>query len=334
MRNAEDLLVPLVANLASSPPDQVESILARVSPKGDWPKFHSTLPRFPDHFDFGSPNIRAMASVCALHHPSTVDLGVVSWLRAAKLEREIGFELEEPGSRIYRSWTLMARLLGFRWSQAHTHVELLAYFTRWLDLYWTLEFLAAVDLPDGIMSLRCGARSQGTFDRLKSDYALSIALDKPWKWRKKPHPLSDSAWKKSHEIIAFDALRSEIEKSSKKTSIVGVLSSDASIPTIAPTIYYRTAEGLAVWCERADINGNTPGISAMVWANGVLKTAPSPSRAHIRQKRVPQHIERLGSTLHFRQEAPGIEEELELELPSGAVIYEVRHGNKGIERLK
>lgn len=345
------ILVSILREAAQRPGIEAEVLerRAKASPwASSWPKMYSGLPKFPDRLDFGSPNIRALASACGLWHPETREVALASWRRAAALEEAQGFMLEEPGSRIYRGWHLLGRLFALRWALSHPEEPALrVYLTRWLTLYWTVEALASVELDDGCRSLWCGPRSQGAFDRLISDYPLTLALGRPWKWHQKPHPLPDQSWKKGDDILGFDALRFEIDFSSeairdawqsseggsRRLIVHSLVSAAPKWPTIAPTVFRRTTEGLAVWCERSDINGNTPGIAAMIWRPSGMETAPRPSRAHVRQKRVPQEILRSGDVLHFRQSAPGTAEEYDLALPGGELLYEVRHGAGGLAMI-
>ncbi len=344
------ILLEFLAEMARSPGREAEILerRAKASPwRSSWPEMYARLPKFPDHLIFNSPNIQALASGCGLWHPDTQEVALASWSRAADLETSVGFELVEPGSRIYRGWSLLGRLAALRWALANPGVgdPLLVYLSSWLDLYWTSESLASVEFVDGTISLRCGARSQGAFNRLKSDYPLSIALGRHWKWRRKPHSLPDQAWRKDADVLGFEGYLREIEFSSasvrdawqaseggsRRLIVQSIVTAAPKWPTIAPTVYRRTSEGLAVWCERSDINGNTPGIAAMISRLSGMETAPRPSRAHKRQKKVPQEIRREGAVLHFRQSAPGEPQEFDLQLPGGELFYEVRHGVGGLE---
>lgn len=355
-------LVPLMTVVAREKAGQADAVLDNEArsfePKPqNWPDMFNRFPKFaPDTAQRAkSANHPAMSSATGLFHSATSGAALDSWLRAAEVERTEGFELAEPGSRLeYGCWNLQARLLAYRWAKKNPQAEragaLAEYATAWLSLYWTLRALSIVVLPDGPMSLRCGARSQGVFDRTKQDIADSIAFGLPWRPRTKPHPLPDKAWLKSDEVLALEALRPEIEESAKPVrqrvplqpdggerwkEASGLAALVPKWPTLCPTWYLRTAEGVAVWCEKADLNSNTPGISAMIWNAGdpgKIFTMPSPSRDHIRQKKVPQVIQLLaGNRLHFKQSPPGKPEEFEGALPGGEVFYRLRHGEGGLE---
>ena len=353
----EVALVPMTALAARAQPGQEAAVLdgeARSYGARDWLEMFSRFPKFAlDTASVGkSANHPAMNSGLGLLHPTTRGAALDSWARSAEVERTQGFELGEPGSRLeYGSWSLLGRLLAWRWATGSPGEAgaLAEYAASWLELYWTLRALSMTVLQDGPMSLRCGARSQGVFDRTKQDYADSIAFGLPWKWRTRPHPLPDKAWQKSDEVLALDALRPQIEASAGEVrqrlspgsageswkAARDLAGSAPKWPTLCPTWYLRTADGLAVWCEKADMNANTPGISAMIWhagAPGTIVSMPSPSRDHIRQKKVPQECRRIeGNRLYFKQSPPGQPEELERDLPGGDVFYLARHGEAGLE---
>lgn len=290
-----------------------------------YPKFNETAIN-----NGGSSNHPALNCGVGLCHTSTRDEAIEGWKRAAEMESStIGFELNEPGSRLdYKTWSLIARLIGYRelgaeWCDG--------YFDKWLRLYTGLELLSTVVLEDGPFSLRCGARSQGVFDRTKADYFITKVTYEKWSWRSKPHPLPDKSRQKSDEIVAIDNLSEVIDQ---------INTDDENLPnwpTLNPTHYYKTTGGLAVWCERADLNSNTPGISAMVYYFGEkrLVTAPSPSRDHLRQKKVPQmvHFYEKDKILHFEQSHPGRAERLDIPLPSGDLVYHIYHGPNGLETI-
>jgi len=346
-------LVPMMALAAQARPGQEAAVLdreARSAGAKDWPEMFSRFPTFaPDTASVAkSANHPAMNSALGLLHPLTRNAAIDSWARAAEVERTQGFELGEPGSRLeYGCWSLLGRLLAWRWAKGNEAGALADYAASWLSLYWTLRALSMAILPDGPMSLRCGARSQGVFERTKQDYADAIAFGLPWSWRTRPHPVPDKAWEKSDEVLALEALRPQIEASAEAVrrelspagdgwkAARGLAVSAPKWPTLCPTWYLRTADGLAVWCEKADMNPNTPGISAMIWRSGepgTIVSMPSPSRDHIREKTVPQECRRIeGNRLHFKQSPPGRPQELEEDLPGGEVVYLARHGEAGLE---
>ncbi len=329
-------------NAAGREPSLLDT-LALASPwNRSWPDMYATLPRFLDHMNFGSVNIKSLASGCGLWHRETRDAARQSWLNAAMLQRTIGFEMEEPGTRLlYASWTLEGHLLGYRYALAAGDTELINYFSSWLALWWKSRQLSMLVLPDGPMSLRCGARSQGVYNRTIADYADSIAFSIPWKWRAKPHSLPDQYLRTSDEAIAFDNLKQEIKASWSSAERFEFES--GKWPIIAPMNYYRTSQGLAVWCEKADVNGNTPGISAMISYDGAdnLTCCPNPPdrhapNSHKRQMMVPQSIsyDAGNRVLSFTQSAPGIPENRRVKLPGGELVYHVRHGENGLEAIK
>ncbi len=334
-KGPETTLVPLASKLATWIKRGERDIgrkldaAARAFGARNWSALFSTFPKFRPGLDWGrSANHPALNSGIGLWHPATAQAALQSWSTAAETERTLSFELGEPGSRIYGAWNLLGRLLGL------AAPVTLGYFNDWLRLYWTLRRLSIVQFPDGPMSLRCGVRSQGVFDRTKQDFADSLAFSLPWRWRRKPHPLPDAHWEKSEEVVAFVALRERIVESARG------ITEDARDavprwPTPADSYYLRTQEGIAAWTTGADKNPNTPGISAMIWrpnADSVV-TCPPPSTAHIRGKKVPQTVEWDMATrrLHFTQRPPGTPHDLEVELPRGAVIYYVKHGQSGLE---
>lgn len=297
--------------------------------------WRSGIPKFPTQLDFGSPNMRALALV-GLWHPATREGALASLRNGALLDRTIGFEKEEPGSRIYGTWTLMGYLLAYRWAMtfkpADTALDdVREYLSDWLRLWFSLRRLSMIVLSDGPFSLRCGARSQGTFGRTLADYADSIAFSVPWEWRGKPQP--DRYLAESDEVRTFNALTKEIKEHVGSHTVPAGF---PSWPTIAPTHYLKTSTGSAVWCERADINRNTPGISFMMWRDGVLVAGPNPSRAHIRQKRVPQEVtveEHTGVRgLRFKRYPPGVPEDRWERLPDGEIVWCYIHDQGGLRK--
>lgn len=344
-------LLPLCRIVSQGGRDKEIDTYCRSVGAKDWRELFDKYPKFNSEraiLDGASSNHPALNCAVGLCHSFTREESNEAWKRAAEMESStIGFELNEPGSRIYKTWSLISRLIGYRelgpeWNNR--------YFEKWLRMYVAVELLSTITLHDGPFSLRCGARSQGVFDRTKSDYFISkvmthrVATNWNWRWRTKPHPLPDQAWKKSDEAVCIDSLY-DIYKGIAGYSnefdfrhffpVKSIVEICPSWSTMNPTHFYRTTEGLAVWCERADLNSNTPGISAMVYYfdERRLVTAPSPSRDHIRQKKVSQqiHFDESNRLLHFEQSYPGRPETLDIPLPSGDLVYHIYHGPNGLE---
>jgi len=291
----------------------------------------------------GSENIAAEVAALRLFRPETRERGLASW--ASWVERSpTGFEGIEPGSRIYRSRTLAAHLLAFRWALREGHAEMLAFLRDWLRLYWTLELLGAVDRPHGPQSLRVGARSAGhPLHPIQSDFALAMATGKPFKFTK-PWKFLGPQNREAEGNLArqLKLLQPEIDRSSlavRNASLESRLRDAAPWGTLAPAHYYRTARGVAVWVDQQE-GGNTVGISAMgcdaggePWCIGPSPQVSAGNERRWRQKAYHLRCRLDGSVLRAGGDVAGgpIAEE-EHPLPAGEPIYHVIHDAGGLRR--
>lgn len=353
----ETTLVPLMAELARTPSlgRGLTNQAAKLAGFDGWPEFFSGAPRFRRTLTGGSPNHQAMVAACGLYHPATFDEAVASWRVCAATEPLLGFEREEPGARIYGTWSLEGRLLLL--AHPDTPMDLKYSARNWLAMFWGLGALSAIPFGGGYRSLRCGARSQGVFGPMKSDVALTIAMGKEPVFGKgdKFPPF----WRKSPEVIAILALRGTIEDSSAAAEHLAyyppnpfqtMLLMPAAWASQATTWYMRTTGGVAVWLDEPERgegnddvpNKNTPGIAAMGSDEHGIWSLPPPSRDHVRQKRVIEAVEvgrdgRDGGgrpvRLHYHQGGSGRQMSITQDLPKGDMIYLVKHGPKGLERI-
>lgn len=338
-------LLPLCRIVSQGGRDKEIDAYCRSVGAKDWRELFDKYPKFGSEraiLDGASSNHPALNCAVGLCHSDTRNEAIAGWERASIMESlTVGFELNEPGSRIYKTWSLIGRLIGYQelgseWGNG--------YFKKWLQMYVAVELLSTVILPDGPFSLRPGARSQGIFDRTKSDYFIAQLAGFDWHWRTRPHPLADKAWQKSDEIHCVDGLRRSYTDLARHLNqsifssgfpVESVMQMAPKWSTLNPTHFYRSENGIAVWCERADLNSNTPGISVMVYDGNKVITAPSPSRDHLRQKKVPQSVTLAeGNAIRFLQSSPGREEELHIQLPAGEVVYHAYHGANGLEVAK
>jgi hypothetical protein len=335
-RNPEVVLVPLMADIAehlargevSAIPAILDEAAKRLGFKG-WLEYYSTLPRFRPGQPDGSPNHRAMSAACGLYHPETRADAVSAWEVAAEEERATGFEFNEPGSRIYGTWSLDARLLLAAWPGSALG-DLFAYASRWIGFKCHLDSMATIPFPGGLRSLRCGARSQGVFGPMKSDVALSLTIDGIVRYSRPQDGAFPMFWKKSPEVRLIRALESRLVS----PRLYG-------FPSRITTYYLRTMEGVATWVDGSMINSNTPGISAMganLDGSGIW-SLPPPGRDHVRQKKVTQDVTTIFDStgrpvrLEFVQGGAGRPLQLEQALPGGHVMYLMRHDKSGLEAL-
>jgi hypothetical protein len=344
--NPELLLVPLAARVASwLGTGQNEAEISRLldneakeagklvpkegEPELDWPALYSQLPHFRDKIDWSSPNQRALADGIGVVDPRTRPRALQGLANAAKLERTQGFELEEPGSRIYRTWSANGRLIALAWALEHpgqtldvdeqgAAVTLDGYLRDWFHLLWAKMALSECPTPWGPRSLDTGARSQGVFGRTKLDYGYVIAMDREgeWRWQEKGDPAPDKFWGKEKnpvdEVAVFRALRGVLQKSAQavRTILAGGLDGGAARelaalsprwPTLCPTWYMRTSRGVAAWIDNPElgpdandsVNSNTPSLGGFGAQEGDAEpwSLPRPTRDHIRQKTVTLSIE-------------------------------------------
>jgi hypothetical protein len=317
------------------------------------------LDRFPHEWPTvgGSPNIAAEKNALRLYRQETLERALKAWEWQAQRSKS-AFEDIEPGSRIYRSRTLRAHLLALRWASAPSSPAWLRDFLRdWLRLYWALELLACVDRPFGPQSMRCGARSAGhALEPLQGDYALSLELGLPFRWQK-PWKFKGPQNKAPEGELARqlralcpsetmdDEVTIAIDTADGKSNdlLAGAMESLPKWGTLAPTHYYRTSQGVAVWVENQE-GGNTVGISAMgcdgggepwcigpspaVWAGKERPWRQKPYRLWCEQPPLDDGILQAGGEV-----AGGL---LPIEthpLPADEVLYHVRHGEVGLELL-
>lgn len=352
----ETTLVPLMAELARTPSlgRGLTNQAAKLAGFDGWPEFFAGAPRFRRTLTGGSPNHQAMVAACGLYHPATFDEAVASWRVCAETEPLLGFEREEPGSRIYGTWSLNARLLLL--AHPDTPMDLKDYARDWLAMFWGLGALSAIPFGGGYRSLRCGSRSQGVFGPMKSDVALTIAMGKEPVFGKgdKFPPF----WRKSPEVIAILALRGLIEDSSAAAEHLAyyppnpfqtMLLMPAGWTSQATTWCMRTTAGLVVWLDEPERgegnddvpNKNTPGIAAMGYDENGIWSLPPPSRDHVRQKRVIEMVRTRYSPifpsrpgwLDYHQGGAGRSMSISQDLPKGDMIYLVKHDPKGLERI-
>lgn len=343
--------VKWLAEIATHPKTDPVAILerrARHEAICSFPELFSRAPKFINHLDFGSPNIRGLWCALGLLHPATRDAATRAWLNSRDLSYVRGFMLEEPGSRIYGAWHLAAHLVGYRAAHSHQLTELQPYFSQWLQLWWTLQALSLVETPANPRSLYCGARSQGMFDAVHTDYALALALDLSWRRQRG----INAYWRKLPEIQIFNAYRNVIEASAvhvRDQDHRALIAACPQWPSIIETHYLRTSTGLAVWIDDTsqppahdDIpNTNTPGVSAMGFDSRFgLWSLPDSSRDHVRQRAVHEHVtthynQATGRpvSLTYTQSGTGRQITDEQDLPSGEVVYYIRHGRDGIREI-
>jgi hypothetical protein len=322
--------------------DAINAILAgRPCPPLDF------LSRFPHEWPTigGSPNIAAEKNALRLYRQDTLERTLKAWEWQAERSKA-AFEDIEPGSRIYRSRTLRAHLLAYRWASAPSSpVWLRDFLHDWLRLYWTLEVLASVERPFGFQSVRCGARSSGhPLDPVQSDFALTLAIGKPFRWVK-PFKYKGPQNKAPEGDLSRQllALAPEIQTSAIGAVRDSVSTSVRDAPkwgTIAPTHYYRTSHGVAVWIESQE-GGNTVGISAAgcdeggePWCIGPSPAVWAGKERAWRQKPYRLHCLQDDQRLIAGGEVSGapLSDETHV-LPQGDILYHVRHGATGLELL-
>jgi hypothetical protein len=342
--NPELLLVPLSARVApwlgagkeeaeisrlldKEAKEAGELVKKEGEPTLDWPALYSQLPHFREEINWGSPNQRALTDGIGVIDPRTRPLALQFLADAARLERTQGFELEEPGSRIYRAWSANGRLISLAWALKHPGqklyvdeqgavVTLDGYLRDWFHLLWAKMALSECATKFGPRSLDTGARSQGVFGRNKLDYAYVIAMQREgeWTWQTKNDPAPDRFWgeEPADEVAVFRSLSGVLQESAAavRTIVAGGLNGGAARdlaalaprwPTLCTTWYMRTSRGVAAWIDNPDlapdesdaVNTNTPSVGAFGLEEGLAEpwSLPRPSRDHIREKTVTISIE-------------------------------------------
>jgi hypothetical protein len=373
-KNPETILVPMMADVAEMLAKGVSDRAIAAYLDGaaedhgfaDFATLYRSMPRFV-RFAEGkggkSANHPAMSAGLGLFHPDTRDMALEDWEAAATLELGgVGFELNEPGSRLnYGSWSLAGRLLLARFLYREVPTDdykvkrLLPYAKYWLQTWLQRAALAGTHVAEGapFRALTCGSRSGGFTGLIYADVAAAIGLRLSLRWSRDPAKGYPPFWKRSPEVRIFQALARELQEhgAAARASQLGRFKL-WEFRSAAETWYLRTSEGVAVWLDDIEApadnddagNSNTRAIAAMVHLYAdrdvfpEVYTLPPAAEAavHIRSKAVHERVTTVwvGTrpvALEYEQGGAARLMRTRQDLPKGEIVYLIRHGRNGWE---